>query len=71
MARSDQPSTGNGRTGGRKPAKTQVTVKTSKDTTLWDQTVALFSKKKAPKAPAAQKAAKPAKRRRNQYFDPQ
>lgn len=44
----DQPTTGNGRKGNKKnkPVKTQVTVKTGSGTTLWDQTVSLFSKKK-------------------------
>lgn len=53
-----QPRTGDGRTGGNKPKRLQVTVKTETGTTLWGQTTGLFGKKK-PKPPKAKKA-KPA-----------
>jgi hypothetical protein len=36
------PSTGNGRTGGQKPARLQVTQQTSTGTTLWKQTAKLW-----------------------------
>jgi hypothetical protein len=38
------PRTGNGRTGGAKPAKTQVSMTTSTGTVLWKLTSKLFHK---------------------------
>jgi len=46
MGKHSKPTTGDGRKGGEKPKRLQVTVKSSTGTTLWKQTVALFSKKK-------------------------
>jgi hypothetical protein len=45
----DQPRTGDGRTGGRKPKRLEVTQKTSSGTFLWKATAALFSRKKKSK----------------------
>jgi hypothetical protein len=41
-----QPATGNGRTGGKKPAKAQITQKTSGGATLWKATARLWGAKK-------------------------
>lgn len=38
------PTTGDGRKGGRKPPKTQVTVRTSGGAILWKATASLFRK---------------------------
>lgn len=40
------PATGNGRTGGKKPAKAQITQKTSTGATLWKATARLWGAKK-------------------------
>jgi hypothetical protein len=40
------PSTGNGVTGGRKPARLEVSQQTSTGTTLWKATAAMFGKGK-------------------------
>lgn len=42
----DQPRTGDGRKGGQKPKRLQVTQKTSTGATLWKATAALFGRKK-------------------------
>lgn len=43
-SKKDKPKTGDGRTGGAKPAKTQVSMKTRTGTMLWKATVNLFHK---------------------------
>jgi len=43
------PSTGNGRTGGKKPKALNVTQRTSTGTILWKATAALFGKGKSGK----------------------
>lgn len=68
MAKSGQPRTGDGRTGGQKPNRLQVTAKSPTGTTLWGQTVALFSKK-APPSPPPAKSAKATRAKRNPMFD--
>jgi hypothetical protein len=45
----DVPSTGNGRTGGKKPGRGQVSITTSTGTVIWKATAALFGKKKGKK----------------------
>jgi hypothetical protein len=46
----DTPRTGNGSKGGRKPPKTQVSMKTSTGAMLWKATANLFTKRgKGPK----------------------
>lgn len=66
MGKNDQPRTGDGRTGGQKPQRAQVTAKTPTGTVLWKQTAGMFSTK--PKPAKAAKAApaeyKPPKRHR-------
>lgn len=42
----DVPTTGNGRTGGKKPARTQMAVRTKGGTILWKATAAIFGSSK-------------------------
>jgi hypothetical protein len=49
VGNSDQPRTGDGRKGGKKPKRLQVTQKTSSGSILWKATAALFSRKKGGK----------------------
>lgn len=66
MASSDQPRTGNGRTGGEKPKRGQVTAKTKSGTVQWKQTTDMYAKPKPAKA--AKAAAEPAKPKRHRWF---
>lgn len=49
--RHGQPSTGNGKSSGAKPQKSQMTVQTAGGTTLWKATAALFGIKKGGQKP--------------------
>lgn len=71
MARSDLPSTGDGKTGGEKPKRGQVTAKTKTGTFLWKQTTDMYAKPKPTKAAKATPApaAEPAKRGRHRWFN--
>jgi hypothetical protein len=69
MGNNDQPRTGNGQTGGQKPKRLQVTVKTPTGTVLWQQTSDLH-RKKAPKTAKTKSTPPPVERRkRNPLFD--
>lgn len=57
MGKSDLPTTGDGKAGGQKPKRGQITAKSKTGTILWKQTTDIAK----PKPAKAAKPAKPAK----------